>query len=338
MRKSWIGLPTIALLSACAINQSEADANRGPSANPTLGDPVEHRIAGLLAAESGYPGLASLCGEPSRTLDQARVQSNEWRMPDAVPAAQVFDNLYFVGNSFSSAWVVRTSEGLILIDAVTNAQEVERDIEGGLERLGLDPADIRYLVVSHGHGDHSGGAAYLAEKYDLRIVMSRFDWEASQDPQRRIQLPGWNDVPRPAILIEGEYELTLGRTTITLVETPGHTMGTLSTIVPVTDGFDSHTAVIWGGTGFNFGPVLAQYQAYANSAEAMRNRVLRYGIDVFLSNHVARDRTVERLAALFSRIEGAPHPFVTSSENLSRAFEGGVSPMRTGLHLAHRDL
>ncbi len=44
-------------------------------------------------------------------------------------------------------------------------QEIRRDLEAGFATLGLDPADIRYVVISHGHGDHSGGAAYLGRTY-----------------------------------------------------------------------------------------------------------------------------------------------------------------------------
>lgn len=293
-----------------------------PSAAAIVTDESEnHRQAGLQAAEAGFPGLASLCRAPSPLLDAARVSSRPWTMPEAITPTRVFDNLILLGNRFSSAWAVSTSDGLILIDALMNGEEVARDIEGGLTAVGLDPADIRYLVISHGHGDHSGGAAHLAEKYDLQIVMSRYDYEVSQDPQRGIQLPGWNDVPQPEILVEGEYDLALGDTTIRLVETPGHTIGTLSTIVEVADGSAHHTAVLWGGTGFNFGPVPEQYEAYARSAEEMRQRVLDTGIGVFLSNHVNRDQSIERAAALRERTPAGPHPFVAESQTIARAFD-----------------
>lgn len=317
-------LASAALLTCSIAACAPAPAN---VVAPRVAAPLEllsaetHAAAGLAAADPDYSGLASLCGDPSPRLDLARVTSRAYSIPDAVAPAKIFDNLYFVGNRFSSAWVVETDAGLILIDTLMHEAEVKRDIEGGLVTLGLDPADIKYVVVSHGHGDHTGGAAYIGLKYNPKFVMSRTDWEISQDSERGLQLPGWNDVPQPDLLVDGGAELVLGDIALNLVVTPGHTPGTLSTVIPVRDGESDYQAVLWGGTGFNFGPLTGQYRDYANSAEAMRQRVLDEGINVFLSNHVARDQTDKRIEALRERSEGGPHPFVTTSLRVSKAFE-----------------
>src|SRR5258708_28259604 len=65
-----------------------------------------------------------------------------------------------------------------------NADEAEHYIEGGLRKLGLDPAEIRYVVISHAHGDHYGGAQYLKQKFNPRLVMSEIDWNALEETQR----------------------------------------------------------------------------------------------------------------------------------------------------------
>lgn len=323
--KAGSTLTAIALAWAplgCAPVAGKADVAATDVKPPALGTSQSHAAAGRAAANPDYPGLASLCGEPSAPLDLARVTARPYALPERLAPAKVFDNLYFIGNRFTSAWVVETSDGLILVDALMHEQEIHRDLEEGFAQLGLDPADIRYVVISHGHGDHSGGAAYLDRRYGPRFVMSRVDWEISQDPQRGLQLPGWNDVPTPALLVGDRAELTLGDTTVTLVQVPGHTPGTLATIIPLRDGAGAaHTAVIHGGTGFNFGPLPDQYRAYAQSAEAMRREVLARGIDVFLSNHVARDESDRRIAQLKRRAPGAPHPFVTSPPRVAKAFE-----------------
>ena len=63
---------------------------------------------------------------------------------------KVFDNLYFVGMTEYSAWAVKTSDGIILLDTIYD-YSIEDEVVGGLKKLGLDPATIKYALVSHGH-------------------------------------------------------------------------------------------------------------------------------------------------------------------------------------------
>src|SRR5262245_60074429 len=74
--------------------------------------------------------------------------------------AKVFDNLYFVGGKVHSSWALTTSEGIILIDTIYtyNSEEL---VVGGMKKLGLDPRDIKYVLISHAHADHIGGAETL---------------------------------------------------------------------------------------------------------------------------------------------------------------------------------
>ena len=50
-------------------------------------------------------------------------------------------------------------------------------LEPGLRSLGMDPADIKYALITHGHWDHYGGARYLQERYGTRIGLSAADWD-----------------------------------------------------------------------------------------------------------------------------------------------------------------
>ena len=90
--------------------------------------------------------------------------------------AKVFDNLYFLGQSEYSSWAVTTSQGIIIIDAIFD-YSVEDEVVGGMKKLGLDPAQIKYVIVSHGHGDHSGGAKFLQDKFGARVILSAADWD-----------------------------------------------------------------------------------------------------------------------------------------------------------------
>ena len=115
-------------------------------------------------------------------------QAADWRREPA----RVFDNLYFVGMTEFSTWAVTTSEGIIVIDPVFD-YSVEEAVVGGLRKLGLDPADIRYVIVSHGHGDHAGGAKFLQDSFGARVLLGAADWDLLEGQQ-----PTWLPLKRVA--------------------------------------------------------------------------------------------------------------------------------------------
>ena len=86
------------------------------------------------------------------------------------PPFKVFDNLYWLGTRQHSSWALQTSAGLIIID--TNfAWATGPEIIEGLNTLGLNPSDIKYVIISHAHGDHDQGAAELQKRYGAQVVM-----------------------------------------------------------------------------------------------------------------------------------------------------------------------
>jgi metallo-beta-lactamase class B len=119
------------------------------------------------------------------------------------------------------------------------------------------------VIVSHGHLDHAGGAKFLQERFGSRLIMTAADYDLMDQ-----QNPVWK--PKRDMVATDGYKLTLGDTTLTLHITPGHTEGTISTVIPVKDGRTSHIAAAWGGTLFNFGPIKPRLQAYAAPPSASR--------------------------------------------------------------------
>jgi len=224
--------------------------------------------------------------------------------------AKVFDNLYYVGMTEYSAWAVTTSAGIILIDAIYD-YSVEDEVVGGLRKLGLDPAQIKYVLVSHGHGDHAAGAKYLQDTFGARVVMSAADYDTLDQ-----QNPTWK--PRRDIVATDGYKLTLGDTTLTLYLTPGHTVGTISTLVPVRDGGRPHLAAAWGGTAFNFGPIKERLSMYIDSSARFRDVVQKAGADVLIANHTIFDGSKTKIPALAKRQPGQPHPYVVGTDAVRR--------------------
>src|SRR4029079_9886092 len=130
-----------------------------------------------------------------------------------------------------SAWAVTTSAGIILVDTIFD-YSVEDEVVDGLKKLGLDPTQIKYAIVSHGHADHSGGAKFLQDHFGTRIILSAADWDLLD------RSDGTN--PRRDMVAPDGQKLTLGDTTLPLYLTPGHTAGTISTLIPVKDQGKAH--------------------------------------------------------------------------------------------------
>src|SRR5688572_18137166 len=125
--------------------------------------------APLMQAQVEASIRQAFCPQPRPAAGAASAAADPYIAP-----AKVFDNLYFVGDRSTSAWALTDSEGIILLDAGFH-HNVEGTIVGGMRKLGLDPARIRYVIVSHGHNDHFGGARHLQSTYGARIVMSEAD-------------------------------------------------------------------------------------------------------------------------------------------------------------------
>src|SRR5688572_1403143 len=137
---------------------------------------------------------------------------------------KVFDNLYFIGTRIHSSWALTTSDGIIVIDTLFDYAS-EPEIVEGLTALGLDPRDVKYVLISHAHGDHDQGAALLQSRYGAKVVMGAADWEATlQRPATAI-----GGVPTRDIAVGPEgTKITLGDTKVEVMLTSGNTRGTLS--------------------------------------------------------------------------------------------------------------
>jgi metallo-beta-lactamase class B len=236
--------------------------------------------------------------------------------------ARLFDNLYVAGNSETVVHAITTAEGIVLIDAGFG-HEVETVLLPGLRALGLDPADVRLVLLGHGHADHYGGAAYFQSR-GARIATTDADWDTIAQAAANAR-PG--DAPPPArdmVVREGQ-PIVLGGLSITPVEVPGHTAGALAFIFPVFDGGAEHTAGLFGGTvlaaAYTPMPGLRQY---VGSIGHYLEIAARMGVDVEVQNHPIFDDTPARLAALAVRRSGEPHPFVIGVDRYQR-FWGVIS-------------
>ena len=243
-------------------------------------------------------------------------------MPDRAnwyaPPFKVFDNLYWLGTRQHSSWALQTSDGIIIID--TNfAWATEPEIIEGLTKLGLNPRDIKYVVISHAHGDHDQGAAELQKRFGAKVVMGTADWASTL--QRPATAAG--GVPTRDIAVGPEgYKLTLGDTTVQIVATPGHTNGTLSYVFPVKDQGRTVMVAYSGGTLTGaFGTDAARWDEYIASQRKIAKAASDAGASVILSNHSEYDGayTKARLIAAPRQV-GETHPFIVGTDGVQRYF------------------
>jgi metallo-beta-lactamase class B len=241
------------------------------------------------------------------------IRADNANAPELEPV-KLFDNLYAIGHTETVVHVITTPDGIILIDA----DRVEKGVVAeGLQKLGLNPANVKYMLIGHGHGDHYAGSAYFQERYGTRVGLAQADWDlmypANPTPQQLVGRP-----KKDLVLAEGQ-PLKLGEVTVTPVAVPGHTPGSLGFIFPVKDGGNTYMAGLFGGTIFTASRITTPgLREYVNSIAHWIDMAKKMKVEVEVQNHPIFDATPERLARLKTRKAGEPHPFFMSTEHYGK--------------------
>ncbi len=212
----------------------------------------------------------------------------ESRAPQTGPRSEwhtepgkAFDNLFYIGSPFQSTWAVTTSEGIILIDSGYDYSAKEL-ITDGLKKLHLDPTQIKYVVLTHVHGDRFYGARYLQDTYKARIIMSEADWNVMTRTNDPILVPLKDGNERHVGAVWGGINADVGR------------------------------------NGVRYFPSMAEtFKTWIASARRFQDIAAKANADVYLTLHPFYDKALDKLHALNFRKPGGPNPFV-SKDNLNR--------------------
>ncbi|AFR71410.1 metallo-beta-lactamase [Brachyspira pilosicoli B2904] len=227
---------------------------------------------------------------------------------------KVFDNVYCIGSVSVVAWVIETSDGLILIDSMWDDIDAKL-IEEGIKGFGLDPKDLKYIILSHGHGDHYGGANYLRNKYAAKVVLTKTDTDLMYNLNTGANSPR-STKTKVDIYSKDKDVIKLGDTSITILETPGHTAGCSSFIFPVKYKGKEYTAVLWGGTGL---PKEKELVAkYKESAEYFKKEALSKNALVSLTAHLFADNGYANLEKVANLKEGEANPFIMTKAQMEK--------------------
>ncbi|WP_278847051.1 MBL fold metallo-hydrolase [Brachyspira pilosicoli] len=227
---------------------------------------------------------------------------------------KVFDNVYCIGSVSVVTWVIETSDGLILIDSMWDDRDAKL-IEEGIKGFGLDPKDLKYIILSHGHGDHYGGANYLRNKYAAKVVLTKTDTDLMYNLNTGANSPR-SPKTKVDIYSKDKDIIKLGDTSITILETPGHTAGCSSFIFPVKYKGKEYTAVLWGGTGL---PKEKELVAkYKESAEYFKKEALSRNALVSLTAHLFADNGYANLEKVANLKEGEANPFIMTKAQMEK--------------------
>jgi metallo-beta-lactamase class B len=297
-----IGLQCLMLSTAVSL-YAQRGAPQPP--RPDNAQSLEHiNAARKLAADD--PFLAN----PNNffcVAGNARAQNNN--APD-LEAVKLFDNVYAVGNSETTVYALTSSEGIVLLDAGFE-NKAEAVLVPQLQKLGLDPARVKYILLGHGHADHFGGSKFFQDKYGTKIATTAADWDLINAPARG---GGGAKPAKDVVLAEGQ-PFKFGDLTITPIEIPGHTPGSLAFIFPVKDKGQTRTAGLFGGTVLTTGILTTDaLKQYTQSIGHYLDAAKRMNVDVELQNHPIFDGMPDKLAKLKTAKASDPNPFVIGND------------------------
>jgi metallo-beta-lactamase class B len=316
MHKTFGGLAA-ALALACGSAGAQSTTPSTPSfPNELWADVATHLNAARLIAGN----------ENRQHFNRACIYAQVYPMyaasaqaPYLMPPIQVFDNMYWVGQGAVSAWVLKTSAGLVVIDTLSSQSQVSSILLAGMAQLGLNPADIKYVLLTNEKADHVGGAAYLQQTYGAQVMASAAAWTA---------MATMAGAPAQNLVLADGQRVTIGDTMLEITLTPGVTAGALTATLPVFDHGTRRVAAFHSGLGIP--DSAADKLTYLDSIARFSNVSQAAGVNTLLASYQAEDLSLYgqdllRHRRAYSRSAGRtsadfqdPHPYVMSTDGYQR--------------------
>jgi metallo-beta-lactamase class B len=246
---------------------------------------------------------------------------------------KMFDNLYHVGPCYVAAYLLTTPQGVILFDT-TQEPFVDKLIDN-IKKVGVNPRDIKYIVINHGHIDHFGGAARMQELTGAHVVAIAEDWtmiEAADGKTNNRDPEHPNRVPKIDIVAHEGDHIDLGDQHLIIHTAPGHTPGNMFVEgIVLKEGGQTYKG-IWGGGGAGVKGLEGAKQGVINAQKVAAVK----GVQVYLMTHSWQPPNGypgggihERAALLKTRKPGDPNPFVDAAAWENRVQRQLVAAQKT---------
>src|SRR5215469_6590161 len=279
--------------------------------------------AAKAAAGTDWSGtFLRLCippGPPAGAGRAAAARGGERRAPARetwyAEPAKVADNLYFLGTKVHSAWALTGSEGIIIFEALFD-YAAKDEILDGMKRLGLDQSKVKYVLLSHAHADHDGGAKLLQDAIPgAHLIYGAEDWDSIDKAANHA-----GGKPKRDKVGDDGMTVSVGDASVRIVTMPGHTPGTLSYLFEVRDHGKPLRIAYVGGTAIPFNASAAYYDTYLASSKKMAKAAADYGATALLSNHSEFDDAYLKAHTAASRQPGEANPFEVGADAIARYF------------------
>lgn len=230
---------------------------------------------------------------------------------------QIYGNIWYVGDSWVCVHLIDTGDGLLLIDSGNCGATAM--LVNAIWEAGFRPSDVKWIIHSHGHLDHIGGANFFRRMFGTKLYLGAPDAEMYRTrPELSVIQDSHNDMDSifvPDYEIQEGDVLTFGNTTMTFHLVPGHTEGCIAIFFDAYDGGETRRCGYYGGFGFNTlqkdflieigDPDYRTRQTYLESLSKVRGQK----VDIFLGNHCINNQTLERRQRQLDDPAG-PNPFV----------------------------
>lgn len=274
--------------------------------------------------------LMSLAGtvQAQTVKDLLETLRVKWNTP--TEPFKMIGNVYYVGTDGLASYLITSPQGHILVDTVM--PESTSLIKANIEKLGFKITDIKYLLNTHAHIDHTGGLAEMKRASGGQLVAGEADkalleggyYPGAQEDDA-LKFP---PVKVDRTVREGD-KVTIGDVTLTARETPGHSPGCTSWEFAVKDGDATRSVLIFcsGTVALNrlvgnptYSGIVADYRKTFARARDMK-------VDVLLAPHPEMYRMQDKRAMIS---DGTPNPFVNPGEfnayaaTLEKAFEDAL--------------
>ena len=253
-----------------------------------------------------FAAIAALAATPAPTIREV------WNQP--APAFKVIGNVYYVGTHGLSSWLIKTPAGLILLDGAL--PESASLIEQHIADLGFRLSDVKILLNSHAHFDHTGGLAQLKRDTHAVLIASAGD-RVSLETGTYLGSETVESLRAPPVkvdrLVADGGKVSLGGVSLTAHLTPGHTRGCTSWTVPVSEAGKTYQVLFFCSASVAANRLAPREQYPGIVADYRRTFKAMRGMkaDVFLAPHAEFFDLWGKHARLFKT---GPNPFINPGE------------------------